>query len=373
MQERQTMRSIMKKLNIRAGWVAMALLANQLHADEAGPKLTVTASTIHSDTYLPEYAVDGNLKTRWASVPNPTHPEWLQIDLGKPCLQKGLTIHWEAAFAKGYEIQLSDDGSTWRTVFTQANGKGGREECPFAEQKTRFLRILCTSYEPHPLYSIWEMEFTHPAAQAVVAEFSKRLVEAEKLKNTELSNALATNGIKEIVFALRKFVPEHWYANIGYFASDANHKLYLPFGQLCKLDVATGKTALLLDDPQGGVRDPVIDYDARKIVFSYRKGGTEFYHLYEINLDGTGLKELTTGSRDDIEPCFLPDGGLVFVSTRGNRWVNCWSTQVAIIYRCDREGTNIRQLSANLEQDNTPWVLPKDAATVKFPMGPSAS
>ncbi len=340
----------------------MAILATPFGwgqpVDKNGPKLIVTASTIHSDTYLPEYAVDGNQKTRWASVPNQKKPEWLRVDLGKPCPQSGLTIHWEAAFAKSYEIQLSDDGVTWRTVFAQANGKGGREECKFAEQTTQFVRILCTRYGPHPLYSIWEIAFTHPAAQAVVAEIPKRLVEAENLENAELPTALATNGIKEIVFALRKFISEHWYANIGYFSYDPNHKLYLPFGQLCKLDVATGKTMLLVDDPQGGVRDPVIDYDAQKIVFSYRKGGTEYYHLYEINLDGTGLKELTSGPRDDIEPCFLPDGGLAFVSTRGNRWVNCWTTQVATIHRCDRDGTNIRQLSANLEQDNTPWVLP---------------
>ena len=175
-----------------------------------------------------------------------------------------------------------------------------------------------------------------------------------------LPNALAANGVREIVFALRKFNTEdgHWYANIGYYAPDANRKAYRSFGQLCKLEVATGKVTRLVDDPEGGVRDPVIDYDAQKVLFSYRRGGTEFYHLYEINLDGTGLKELTRGPRDDIEPCYLPDGGIVFVSTRCNRWVNCWLTQVATIHRCNGDGSNIRALSANLEQDNTPWVLP---------------
>jgi hypothetical protein len=70
------------------------------------------------------------------------------------------------------------------------------------------------------------------------------------------------------------------------------------------------------------------------------------------------LKQLTDGDCDDLEPCPLPDGGIVFVSSRCRRWVNCWLSQVATIHRCDGDGRNIRQLSANIEQDNTPWVLP---------------
>jgi len=60
------------------------------------------------------------------------------------------------------------------------------------------------------------------------------------------------------------------------------------------------------------------------------QGGTEHYHLYEINVDGTGLKQLTDGEYDDIEPSYLADGGIVFVSSRCKRWVNCWLTQ----WRC---------------------------------------
>jgi hypothetical protein len=162
---------------------------------------------------------------------------------------------------------------------------------------------------------------------------------------------------EEIVFTVRSVFPEHWYANFGYFSPDAEHKCYGKGGRLCKLSLASGKMTVLLDDPQGAVRDPCVDYDGRRIVFSYRQGGQDAYHLYEIGCDGGGLRRLTDGIYDDIEPCFLPDGGIVFVSTRSRRWVNCWITQVATLHRCDADGRNLRQLSANLEQDNTPWVL----------------
>ena len=106
------------------------------------------------------------------------------------------------------------------------------------------------------------------------------------------------------------------------------------------------------------MRDPCVHYDGRTILFSYRPGGTGAYHLYTINADGSNLRQLTSGAYDDFEPSWLPDGDIVFVSTRCRRWVNCWMTQVATIYRMKPDGSGIRMLSANTEHDNTPWVLP---------------
>ena len=165
-------------------------------------------------------------------------------------------------------------------------------------------------------------------------------------------------GVDEIVFTTREIIGEHWYANIGYYSNDRNRPLYRKGGRLCKWNVRTGKLTVLLEDKEGGMRDCCVHYDGRRILFSYRKGGTETYHLCLIDSDGRNFKQLTDGIYDDFEPCWLPDGGIAFVTTRAKRWVNCWLTQVANIWRCDGEGKNMRPLSANLEQDNTPWVLP---------------
>jgi hypothetical protein len=171
---------------------------------------------------------------------------------------------------------------------------------------------------------------------------------------------LATAGCKEIIFAVRQSDRDgHWYANFGYNVVNPKGRLYYhDGGKLCRLNLATGKVTTLLDDPKGGVRDPQMHYDGKKILFSYRKGGQPYYRLYEINIDGSGLKAITTGPYDDFEPTYLPDGGIVFCSSRCNRWVPCYVTQVAVLYRCDGDGKNIRQLSPNTEQENTPWVLP---------------
>ncbi len=163
----------------------------------------------------------------------------------------------------------------------------------------------------------------------------------------------------ELIFACRQpGAGGHWYENFGYYAQDENLKAYRARGRLCRLNLLTGKVTVLLDDAEGTVRDPQVHYDGRKILFSYRRGGSENFHLHEINIDGSGLKQLTDGPYDDIEPTYLPDGGIWFCSSRCNRWVNCWYSPVAILYRCNAEGKEIRPLSANIEHDNTPWPLP---------------
>ncbi|MBW8016077.1 MAG: hypothetical protein FVQ82_07820 [Planctomycetes bacterium] len=166
-------------------------------------------------------------------------------------------------------------------------------------------------------------------------------------------------GFDEIVFARRKLHNDgHWYANLGYYAEDENRKAFKAGGQLCKLNLTTGEVTVLVEDKLGAVRDPVVHYGAKKILFSYRKGGEDQFHLWEINVDGSGLKQLTDGIYDDIEPVYLPDGRIMFVSTRARRWVNCWLTQVGTLHRCDGDGGNIHEISANIEHDNTPWVMP---------------
>ncbi len=178
-------------------------------------------------------------------------------------------------------------------------------------------------------------------------------------------------GADEIVFAERVGGFDHWYANFGYYSASITE--YPPQrgiederippcfgdgGRLCRLNLRTGERTVLLDDPTGGVRDPQVHYDAKKILFSYRKGDQPYYHLYEVNVDGSELLQLTDGPYDDIEPTYLPDGGIMFCSSRARRFVNCYRTPVATLYRCDSDGGNVRMISTNIEHDNTPWVLP---------------
>lgn len=92
--------------------------------------------------------------------------------------------------------------------------------------------------------------------------------------------------------------------------------------------------------PLGSVLSPDISYDGKKVVFSHckfypglrdepnkldknRVPEDAFYHIYEMNLDGTGLRRLTRGKYDDFDARYLPNGEIVFLSTRRGQFVQC--------------------------------------------------
>lgn len=322
----------------------------------------VSASSVHSQAYPPPAAVDGNANTRWASRGFQGQPEWLQIDFGQPVAVEQLTIVWEAAYAVEYRIEVSADATTWQTVHHKIDGHGGTEKLTGLGGRGRYLRILCLKPGRFGLFSIWEIHCSGQAAQLLAKRkqaAAERLAQKEAEAGRRVIEAFRAGGVEEIVFAMRQPGKDgHWYANFGYYADSEDRKTYGDGGKLCRMNVTTGKLTVLLDDRIGAVRDPVVHYDAQKVLFSYRPGGSAHYHLYEINIDGTGLRQLTEGPYDDIEPTYLPSGDIVFVSSRCKRWVNCWLTKVAVLHRCDGDGKQIRAISANIEHDNTPWVLP---------------
>ncbi len=336
-------------------WVCSA------HA-ETEPAFPITASSSISDEFRPECAFDGDPRTRWASEVS-GEPQWLQIDLGKSLKIRSLTISWEAAHAEEYEIQVSDDGVNWETIAASSDGRGGVEEIAELKATGRWLRILCKKPLSYGLYSLWEVSSPDASVDAAIADARARIEEirlrATQAERQRLRDTMHASGAGKVVFATRPLYTDgHWYANLSYFAQDTALKTYAKGGGLYVLDVATGALTTLVEDADGTVRDPAVHYDGQTVLFSWRPGGTDSFHLYTIRADGTALEQLTFGEYDDIEPAWLPDGGIVFVSSRCRRWVNCWLTQVAVIHRCEADGSRIVPLSANVEHDNTPWPLP---------------
>ena len=169
----------------------------------------------------------------------------------------------------------------------------------------------------------------------------------------------AMGGAEEIVFVIRDLSSAYqWYATFGEYADEEKHIYPTGGSRMCKLNLRTRRLTVLMEDALGGFRDPRVHYDGGKILFSYRKGSTHHYHLCEVNVDGSGFRQLTFGDCDDIDPEYLPDGGIVFASSRCNRFVACNRVPAAIIYRMDADGGNIRRLSANTISEDRPAVLP---------------
>ena len=119
-----------------------------------------------------------------------------------------------------------------------------------------------------------------------------------------------------------------------------------------------------------------LSFDARRVVFGYRRYKPEGFRIYEIGLDGSGLRQVThppadeqdrigaygqssTGDSfyasmgyrfwtDDVHPCYLPDGGICFASTRCEHGVLCTPLHYLActnLFRMEADGSGLRPLS----------------------------
>ncbi len=154
---------------------------------------------------------------------------------------------------------------------------------------------------------------------------------------------------------------------------------------------------LTTDWPEGSFLRPDLSCDGKKILFAYCRyypqvAGMEkvdkeklpedaFYHIFEMNIDGSGVKRLTYGRYDDFDSRYLPNGDIVFLSTRKGQFVQCTkagittTTQATLpdsyvrcggdnirpvpvytLHAMDSKGGNIRPLSAFENFEWTPSV-----------------
>ncbi|GGZ37841.1 discoidin domain-containing protein [Streptomyces poonensis] len=101
----------------------------------------------------PAKATDGKADTRWAS--DWSDPQWIQVDLGAATAVRRLQLVWDPAYAKSYEVRVSDDGSTWRTVHTTTAGDGDVDTIDVAAT-ARYVRLHLTARGTGWGYSLHE-------------------------------------------------------------------------------------------------------------------------------------------------------------------------------------------------------------------------
>jgi beta-glucanase (GH16 family) len=115
----------------------------------------VTASSSESVAFPPSAAVDGNAGTRWSS--QFSDPQWIQVDLGTRATIDEVRLNWETAFARAFAVQVSDNATTWTTVFSTASGPGGAQVLPVTGAG-RFVRLNLTTRATQWGYSLWEFQ-----------------------------------------------------------------------------------------------------------------------------------------------------------------------------------------------------------------------
>ena len=133
---------------------------------------------------------------------------------------------------------------------------------------------------------------------------------------------------------------------------------------LCVLEVDKGfaiTETTLIRDEEGVLRDPDVSYDGERILFSWKKSARgDDYHLYEMDVATRDVRQLTSGEGvADYEGIYLPNGDIMFSSTRCYQNVDCWHVSVCNMFVMDKDGKQMRRVGFDQVHTNYPQVHPQ--------------
>lgn len=121
---------------------------------------------------------------------------------------------------------------------------------------------------------------------------------------------------------------------------------------------------------EGVYTHPELSWDATKLLFCFKGEPTGSTSVYEIGVDGRGLRRLSDpeptcgvykgahGGQHDICPAYLPDGRIVLLSTRPSGLVPCANSGVAILHVMNADGSDLHAISVNNVNEFDPSILP---------------
>ncbi|MEU1591227.1 discoidin domain-containing protein [Micromonospora sp. NPDC005710] len=116
---------------------------------------TATASSTENGGTPAAAAVDGNTGTRWSSAFS--DPQWLQVDLGARATISQVNLLWEGAYGRAFQLQTSDNGSTWTTIYSTTTSTGGTQNLTVSGAG-RYVRMYGTTRGTGYGYSLWEFQ-----------------------------------------------------------------------------------------------------------------------------------------------------------------------------------------------------------------------
>ena len=300
------------------------------------PEANPAASSVYPNHPLHQvkHLNDGKLGNAhsWIASPEDRKP-WAQIDLARVLPVSRVVFsrdrlgQYDDRMPVDFEVQLSVDGRTWKTAARV------RSDAPAG-----------------------------PAAPAVSTLEQRRMW--EDLLGGKF-------GFRDILLVERhplKISHVYVYHVEGYCPGGGLY-IYSP-------DEKGGRLKRIFDSSEGMITSADLSWDGKEIVFAWRRGGhvrsnpfgfredisryadeKANYQVFRINVDGTGLAQLTRGAHNNLDPCWLPDGGIAFISDRKPAYAYCYVVTSPVLYRMQRDGSRQRRISASYLMDFTPSVL----------------
>jgi hypothetical protein len=164
-----------------------------------------------------------------------------------------------------------------------------------------------------------------------------------------------------LLFVARKqYQPDHHNTATLFQVGEINEAGFRGGSALRLIDFSRGgEIRTVLDSPDGVIRDAEVHFSGERVLFSMRAHAKDSYHVYEISADGSGLEALTRLDMvSDVDPVYLPNGDIVFSSTREPKFCMCNRHIMANLYRMRGDGGNIRQIGKSTLFEGHASLLP---------------
>ena len=192
------------------------------------------------------------------------------------------------------------------------------------------------------------------------AEARAKTMEEDRVRAKKILKTVAPLLGGEVLYVTHdQYVVDHHNTATLFQCGEINARKYRTQGAMKAWDPRTDKVRVLVPEIKGRtVRNPDVSYDGRTIVFSMRNGPADGYHVYTVNADGSGLRQLTSAPGvSDIDPVWLPDGDIVFASTREPKYCMCNRHIMCNLFRMKPDGSNIHQIGKSTLFEGHPRVM----------------
>lgn len=220
-------------------------------------------------------------------------------------------------------------------------------------------KVTCPVWDGYPYGHVplsYAIDFLREKSISADGVLRQQAMSASDAANARLSPAGRAPLPPILYVARQQFAEDHHNTGTDFTAGDVSCQNVRPGAAIRCLDGTNVTT--VLDCPGGVIRDLELSWDARKALFAMRRAPWENFAIWEMAVDGTGLRRLTDGKGADIDPCYLPDGRIVFSSNRDVKFCGCnWHRQ-GNIFRIDADGSHLRQLGRNNLYESRPSVMP---------------
>jgi beta-glucanase (GH16 family) len=250
----------------------------------------VVASSTESSAFPASAAVDGNTGTRWSSAFS--DPQWIYVDLGATYTITRVVLRWEAAYGKAYQIQVSNDASTWTTIYSTTSGDGGVDDLTVSGSG-RYVRMYGTARATPYGYSLWEFEVYGTGGNPNLA--LGRPATASSTESSAFPASAAVDGNTGTRWSSAFSDPQWIYVDLGatYTITRVVLRWEAAYGKAYQIQVSnnasTWTTIYSTTSGDGGVDDLTVSGSGRYVRMYGTARATPYgYSLWEFEVYGSG-------------------------------------------------------------------------------------